>query len=865
MSFLEFLNAIPLWIILLDLLLLLGILAVIAVNAVTGYRFNKALEKCSVHEELAQKLVRGKYGKKALLRRSRFIERGARKWGAGLIQLTGIDHIWVKELKKRGGRHYIRRILEFSIAPGLFKVFTETVRKPKYRSMLIQWLKEHDIAVSLRKIAAACKGEQFKGRDGLEIFADYKDFLRDMTGDPEWPVRYFAVKILLADFEPQSRSRVMESLKDTHPLIRRTAAEEISIVDSDRQKLFDGLVSMYLDDPVREVRAAAKKRIDGDFTNQYTIDPEAITATQCIHVMDLLDANSEEDENLAMAFLDKEDLELRMIAASYLDKKGDLAKLLAESNLGDLTAYERNRRLLTKAVEVGVSGFIDALANCGSTGAFAIAAEILEHSGSKRNIDDLAGKVFGLSQEEKKKPANIPLYAQTIKAVVSRGSERSVSLLMNEILDNAGDKQIQEQVLDTLGEAPAAFLEQIMDTLLELLIQRSYPAAEALRKVILNIPHHLYLHRVLEIIKSPRDAYSHRIRFEAFRLLTEMGEPYCIQYILENLPILPLHESRQFTEIFSTYDEKLFVKRAMEIFEYYDSQTRSTLMLCLPAKLYSQFSVYIKEGLKDPDPEVRIASVWTIKDIAEPAVLHQCVDLLRDPVERVRKTVSHALGAHGGSHALKELRAVLNDGNEIASVKAAAIYGLGESKETEASDILLEMLGSASSMDSGLILALAQKKSTKQLRHLVDAFTASPQGKKEKLIKAFIHMGDEVTPKLLTILEEADKSHLSDMYDILDRTGYIAMTVRRLSHRVPEERKAAAQRLSHFCTTPAYRGLVLAARDPNEEVRAEVVKALKYLETPEGKAILAALENDPDKRVRRYTAWAMERLKSEEL
>ena len=59
--------------------------------------------------------------------------------------------------------------------------------------------------------------------------------------------------------------------------------------------------------------------------------------------------------------------------------------------------------------------------------------------------------------------------------------------------------------------------------------------------------------------------------------------------------------------------------------------------------------------------------------------------------------------------------------------------------------------------------------------------------------------------------------------------------------------------------------MVLAARDPDDEVRVEVVKALERLETEEGKSILTALEADPDRRIRKYTHWALERLKSKAL
>ena len=63
----------------------------------------------------------------------------------------------------------------------------------------------------------------------------------------------------------------------------------------------------------------------------------------------------------------------------------------------------------------------------------------------------------------------------------------------------------------------------------------------------------------------------------------------------------------------------------------------------------------------------------------------------------------------------------------------------------------------------------------------------------------------------------------------------------------------------------AFRGIVLAARDPDEQVRVQVIKALEKLATAEGKELLEDLQNDPDRKVRTYTAWAMERLEAKSI
>jgi HEAT repeat protein len=63
-------------------------------------------------------------------------------------------------------------------------------------------------------------------------------------------------------------------------------------------------------------------------------------------------------------------------------------------------------------------------------------------------------------------------------------------------------------------------------------------------------------------------------------------------------------------------------------------------------------------------------------------------------------------------------------------------------------------------------------------------------------------------------------------------------------------------------TLSAYRGLILAAKDPDQEVRVCVVKALEKVKNSQSREILEKLKEDPDNRIRKYTYWALERLDS---
>ena len=123
-------------------------------------------------------------------------------------------------------------------------------------------------------------------------------------------------------------------------------------------------------------------------------------------------------------------------------------------------------------------------------------------------------------------------------------------------------------------------------------------------------------------------------------------------------------------------------------------------------------------------------------------------------------------------------------------------------------------------------------------------------------------MGGPGEEALVALLQEDIASLKPFLADILTRTGFVETLIRRLGHRKPEIRREAAGILASIGTESAYRGVVLAARDPDQEVRVQVTRALESLASPEGEAILKSLEEDPDRKVRRYTHLAMERLRA---
>ena len=164
-----------------------------------------------------------------------------------------------------------------------------------------------------------------------------------------------------------------------------------------------------------------------------------------------------------------------------------------------------------------------------------------------------------------------------------------------------------------------------------------------------------------------------------------------------------------------------------------------------------------------------------------------------------------------------------------------------------------------------IISALSRKIEKKAMSRLIENFKDAEPKLRVRITEAFKAMREEGEQGLVELLREDIPSLNPFVLEILESTGYVESRIRKLSHKDPAARRNAAAFLSLVGTKSAFRGIVLAARDPDEEVRVEVTKALEKLETEDGKEILHSLENDPDKRVRKYTHWALERLRAKSL
>jgi HEAT repeat protein len=331
---------------------------------------------------------------------------------------------------------------------------------------------------------------------------------------------------------------------------------------------------------------------------------------------------------------------------------------------------------------------------------------------------------------------------------------------------------------------------------------------------------------------------------------------------MESLPILLPEEIEEFGDLIASYPQKLFEEQAHILFALPDSKIRASLITILPATKNTGFMKEIRASLKDVDPDVRVAAIKALLGFGEIRLLNQETSMLRDPIERVRLTTAQVIAQHGNAAALEILKNVITDPNETDTVKTGVIGGLGMAENAESLAILVSVLDSQSEFIREAENALIIRTSKRDINQLIEIFKDAEPQLREKLIPVLRKQGSKAEPANLEILKDEVASLRPFLIRILEETGYIDEAKRRLSNRDVETRREAAQMLSLLDTLPAFRGLVLAAKDPDQEVRVCVVRALEKLNSSQSRDILENLKSDPDNRVRKYTHWALERLDS---
>ncbi len=850
----EFLTSPPLWALVAAGGIAVVLLAIITARVIARIRFHRRVDRFL--DTPGRKRAGELFSDDELLRRSRLLERKARREERDVVEVFELDRLWSERLVREERRADFRRVLRYGLSRGLFACFLVALRNRRYAASLRSYLNEHPDPHVLRRLAGSGRGEPFDGGRALALFSDRVDEIREMTGDPEWPSRYFAVNVLVHDSEERSDRAVRDAFTDPHPLIRKTAASGYHT--SDRGRLYELMLDLLMHDPVYEVRAVARERIRGDLNDLYTLDAQTLSPDDALHVVGLLDPNHPDDVNAALDLLAGNNLELRLAAARFLTTSGTLHRLFMNVSFSDRTEMARVRALLQRAISVHVVEFLTGITENPRPATLLVAAFLLCRHGPKEFIVETADRVFQLPEET---PSFREIYTATVRAIRDRGSEEAQRLLVQEILRR---RDHPELLPIALAGVPSGHDPVYRDTLIDALCDETFPARESVRRAFLKLETSVVLAVCYDIITGRRDQFSHTVRIDALLALGALKLPFTLQDILEHLPILPVDVARDFTRTLDEFHPRELERKVRSLLHGVDGSVRAALIAALPATGKKTFLQEIIAALNDADPDVRIAAAWALADYGETEAIEQAASMLRDPVERVRRSVARALAVGGGIRALEALRDSLADEHETEAVKLAVVEGLGDSPSVDATDMLVDALRVEGPLQREAEIELAGRTDPASVRRLVEQFKEADPTLRDRITRVFTIMGESAEAPVRQVLDEEIPSLRPHLAAILEQTGYVESRIRLLRHRDPELRRDAAGVLAKVGSEAAFRGIVIAARDPDPAVRAQVAGALRKLVSSDGQDILQALQNDPDRKIRRHTNWATERVKSQQ-
>lgn len=804
-------------------------------------------------------------GRLALVLRERFVIKRSERGFLGtpgpfpdLLERLGYHERWIEAIKTRHSRGAAARVLKFAPDRGLFECFLAALSSKGIATDLLAWMSKQGDTFTLHRIARSGPGRDFDGSAAAQLLSGKMDEVREMLGDPEWASRAMAVRILSHDADERSKKGLSDSLSDPHPLIRTLALR--APLMGDRLAFYADAYRLFIKDSSQEVRRAAKARIIAEFPDLYAPEVDKLCPEETIHVIELLDPTSGKDEEIAFKFLESGDPEQRLASAEYLEARGSLKPLLESASSGDSKEFERRVALLTSAAAFQVSGFLSAVESIEGDGAFEAAARVLATGGERRLVAVLARRWFERMGNAPYHQERIRVYRHVLDAIRNRGDDEAYAVLAEELTTRRDEPELAAALLDACSSIQR---DCIFHTLSGLFFDPDFAMRDELRAAIIGQAPELVVPFALSLFRADRSGTPRLLRRDALILAGELRLSWALQRILESLPTLDAEEIASLAPLVVGADAMAFRSKARFILDGVDAPSRAAIIAALPSTGDRSFMGDVKVGLVDADPEVRSASVRALAAFQEDKALTTGgMDLLRDPVEHVRITAASALAEAGGPTVIKRLSAVLDDANEVDEVKSSLIRGLGRASNQASLDLLIDELGTRDQRAKELGAALSSRDSAKDLKKILERFKDATGELKSRIALSIRGMGKKGEEALLELLREDIVSLKPFIVEALESLGYVEARMRELKHRDPAVRRAAATTLALVGSRAAYRGIVLAARDPDTAVRIAVAQALERLAGPEGQEMLTSLEEDPDAKVRKYVLWAMERVKA---
>lgn len=763
-----------------------------------------------------------------------------------------IGEVWLRHLKDKGNVKLLHALMTFAPDRYHFDCFMASLDKKKLMEIYYPYLQGEDDMYRIERLAHSCNGRDFDAAKATPFLVGSLYSLRDLTSSPNWENRFFSYNLLLHSDNEKAIRSIWEGVKDPHPKVRKLILAKMQ--PKERDQFYKKLYEAFIDDPYFEVRMVARERIQKEFREFYELDPEQLEPVQQQRVLELLDPASDKDVNFALEVLSGDKEYLSQAAVKFLNTSGVLKNLFTKVQCSDQGEMKRVELLLQHAIEVGSEDFFNDRNIWKNEGSLLLASRLLKEAENKIWLDYLAEAVF--RKDPKGSDYSWEIFLNTIEAVDQRGSDKAQQLKSQLLTRYKNRKDILCSLMSSIPESKQHLYK---DKLLEIFQDDKAPCRELICDKLSEFRPALILHDLFRILRGENFGLS--IKQDALKILIRLKQPYTLQSILENLPLLEFEDLVELQEKILGFAGEDFLEKIEVLLNSYDATVRASIITVLPEKTAQKYLKQIEEALKDSYADVRIAAAYKLHSLGKIKGSGDPLLLLKDPVDRVRVASARIFSELGTKDAINEISSIIKDNEEVETVKKSLLDALILSSNTDSLEPVMDTLEHNAELEPYIVNALAQRNDGPYLTQLIEHFRDASPVLRKKMVAAFAAMGENIEESMADLLTEEVASLQSYLIEIMEQTGFIENLQRKLSHRDPAIRRRTTELLSLIGTRSAFKGIVLASRDPDPQVRVNVSKALDRLNSPEGKILLKELQSDPDKRVQRYTHWALERIK----
>lgn len=786
---------------------------------------------------------------------SYLIERQASRKDVSLPVKLGIDQYWVKKLKKNPTKKNIKRVLRFCIENGLYAAFIAILKKPKLSIFFSNSIQEQKIEAVFNALAKDAFLDPFDGRGAKEFFKNELEVISELSQISSSEDRWFYFRILAFVSDDEKFGDLKwEAFTDHHFEIRKMMIETVQF--QDRVKYYNHLYDRLLNDPQQEIRKRVKSIIIEQYSDLYNPSFLEMNIWQKNHFAENFSETIEIDKKIAFDLILEKNIELRQQAVDFLNNTDALKKLFLSIDINDVSKLDYAKRLLMSALEVHSEKFLEAIALTRNAGTLLCAALLLKEKGSRMRIRDLAKQVFSLRKDGLLEPLLSELYLATLDCINIRGEEGAFLELRNEIMENRSDESLVALLLDKIPERAEIIFTPIF---LAFIKDPSFVPRKNLIEAVLRVSKENISSELIRIIKSDQTT-PWEVKINAIEYFKKENIELCFQFILENLEFFPSEEIGFVFKTLYTYSEKLFSETIKAVLSEEDSRTSVLILENLYEVGKLKFIDFLRKALESSDSTIRKAGINGLFCYHQPEFFEEILPFLSDSDKEVRLLAAKKLASAAEKSEIKIIESILMDENELNIVKKALISGLSESENKETVDLLIKVGAQFGGYFDLILSALKEKNLHEIAPQLVNLYNQTNEIGQKIIYTHFRNEGVLKEEQLLDLLKKSkEKQIIENIHEILHKSSFVEKTINGLKNKNVDIRLSALKKLILIDTNLAHKGILLAGRDNNKEIRSKAMKKIEELNKNNKKAI-ELLKEDSSKAVQMNILWILNKI-----